>query len=142
MEDQETPSNLILDSHAKNEETSEEEQKPFTRHHLKMSTRTGFEVGNWEEALEEKKKQSNRYYKGEEVSTFVDLSHFKMYGPGIYLFFSTLRDISLLFLLLSIVDLSPMIYNFVMGSTLTYSGTSLNVVATRFSIGAYLYDGT
>lgn len=27
--------------------------------------KTGFELANWEEALEEKKKQSNRYYKGE-----------------------------------------------------------------------------
>ncbi len=65
-----------------------------------------------------------------------------MYGPGIYLFFSSIWDMAILFLILSIIGLIPMIYNTVLGTTLIYSGSSLNVVAIRMTLGAHEYTST
>ena len=102
-----------------------------------MTTSTGFEVANWEKALEEKKKQSNRYYKGEQVSTLVDISHFKMYGPGIFLFFTFLWDSSVFFIILSFIGLMPMIYNSVSGDVFLNSATTFAVSVTKTSIGNF-----
>jgi hypothetical protein len=93
----------------------------ITREGLRKSTVTGFELANWEKACEEKKRESNRYYKGEEVSSFVGIDHFKMYGPGIYLFFKFIWDASMLFLALTFISLIPMIYNYVEGNAWIYS---------------------
>lgn len=49
------------------------------------------------------KKKMNRYYKGKEVEFGVDLEHFKIYGPGIYLFFSFLKSLTVAFLFMSII---------------------------------------
>ena len=112
----------------------------MVRDTLRMTTSTGFEVANWEKALEEKKKQSNRYYKGEMVSTLVDKSHFKMYGPGIYLFFTFLWDASILFIILSVIGIMPMAYNSVQGTAFVNSASTFNVVITRTSIGNFVYN--
>lgn len=107
------------------------------RETLKMTNSTGFELANWQKALEEKKKQSNRYYKGEMVSTLVDISHFKMYGPGIYLFFTFLWEVSILFIILSIIAIMPMVYNTVQGTSFVNSASTFNVQVTRTSIGSF-----
>lgn len=45
----------------------------------------------------------NRYYKGEEVPYCTDLEHFKMYGPGLYLFFRFVRALALVFFMMSFI---------------------------------------
>lgn len=92
--------------------------------------------------MEEKRKQSNRFYKGQEVSILVDISHFKMYGPGIYLFFDFVWKVSMLFLVMAIISIMPLTYNLMMGNSLSNSASTLQVVATRMSIGAFTYDST
>ena len=87
------------------------------RHELRTSTCTGFEVANWKKALEQKKENSNRYYKGSEVSPLIGLPFFKMYGIGIYLFFSFVWDVTKFFLLLSILSTLPIVYNYMQGNT-------------------------
>ena len=100
----------------------------------------GLEEANYEKAIEERNKTSNRYYKGEEVSYVPDLSHFKMYGAGIYLFFSFLKHAIVLFLILTIVSIIPIALNGVRGNTFRLSENSLSVYLTRTSLGSHKYS--
>jgi hypothetical protein len=70
---------------------------------LKNSVPAAFEKANWDLAMANTKKKMNRYYKGKEVDFGVDLEHFKIYGPGIYLFFSFLKSLTIAFLFMSII---------------------------------------
>ena len=65
-----------------------------------------------------------------------------MYGPGIYLFFSSLWDLSILFFFLSVIGMLPILYNYLLGTTLLYSGSSLSVIVTRMTLGAHEYVNT
>lgn len=65
----------------------------------------------------------------------VDLEHFKVYGPGIYLFFTFLKTITIVFGLMSIVELAPIIYNYLEGNGLSTLTTSLNYYFAKTTIG-------
>ena len=67
----------------------------------------------------------------------MDREHFKMYGPGIYLFFEFLWKLSLLFLVLTLISLVPMIYNYLQGDRYSNSVSSLNVFVGRLSISNF-----
>lgn len=79
----------------------------------------------------------NRYYKGEEVSIGVDLEHFKRYGPGIYLFFSFLKSLTVAFFLMSVLELIPIIYNYLQEGALTNMTVSLNYYFAKTTIAAF-----
>lgn len=48
-----------------------------------------------------------------------------MYGTGIYLFFAFLWEVSKFFIMLSLISVVPIVYNYVEGNAFTYSETSL-----------------
>lgn len=77
----------------------------------------------------------NRYWKGEEIGIDQDLEHFKIYGPGIYLFFSFLKSLTVIFLLMSIVELVPVIYNYVSGTALSTMTASTTYYFAKTTIG-------
>lgn len=79
----------------------------------------------------------NRYHKGQEISCDVDLEYFKIYGPGIYLFFSFLKNVTVIFFLMSIVQLIPIIYNYIAGNGLSTLTISLNYYFARTTIAAF-----
>lgn len=79
----------------------------------------------------------NRYYKGEEVGIGVDLEHFKIYGSGIYLFFSFLKSVTVVFGLMSIVELIPIIYNYAAGGALSNMTVSLNYYFAKTTIANF-----
>jgi hypothetical protein len=79
----------------------------------------------------------NRFYKNEEVSLWVELDHFKMYGPGIYLYFNFMKSLTVAFLLMSIIELIPIIYNFFSCNGLTNLTVSANYYLASTSIAAY-----
>jgi hypothetical protein len=91
--------------------------------------------------MENTKKKMNRYYKGKEVSLWVDLEHFKIYGPGIYLFFCFLKSLTVAFFLMSIIELSPIIYNYLNGSALSTMTISINYYFAKTTLAA-LSPGT
>jgi hypothetical protein len=68
------------------------------------------------------------------------LPHFKIYGVGIYLFFSFLKHAAILFAILSILSLVPIVFNVVKGSTLRNGANSLDIYLTKTSIGSYKFS--
>jgi hypothetical protein len=104
---------------------------------LNTATPAAFEKSNWELALSNNKKKMNRYYKGEEVGLWVDLEHFKIYGPGIYLFFSFLKNLTLAFLLMSIIELFPIIHNYFSGNGLSTLTVSINYYFGKTTIANF-----
>jgi len=72
------------------------------------------------------------------VSLFVDLDHFKVYGTGIYLFFSFLKGLVVIFLLLAIILTVPCVINYLEGNGLRNVTTSLNYYFAKTSIGNYI----
>ena len=79
--------------------------------------------------------ESNRYYKGEEINWSVDVDYFKIYGVGLYLFFSFLKKICFLFLVMSFIELIPMIYNYVEGTAFVNASDSLQYLVARLTVG-------
>ena len=82
-------------------------------------------------------KKMNRYYKGEEVPVCCDLEHFKMYGPGIYLFFAFIKRLMLAFLLMSIVELIAVIYNYLEGNGLKNISITYNYYYAKTTIASF-----
>lgn len=60
-----------------------------------------------------------------------------MYGPGIYLFFNFMKNLVLAFLLMSIIELVPIIYNFFSSNGLTNSTSSASYYIALTTIAAY-----
>ncbi len=60
-----------------------------------------------------------------------------MYGPGIYLFFEFLWKLSLLLLVLTIISLIPVIYNYLQGTRFSNSVSSLDVYIGKISISNF-----
>lgn len=54
---------------------------------LKTDAGTGFKEADFELALKNTEKKSNRFSKGEENGMTTDISYFRKYGPGVSLFF-------------------------------------------------------
>jgi len=79
----------------------------------------------------------NKFYKNEETNITVDLNHFKMYGPGIYLFFSFLKSLSLIFLMIAILSLIPCLYNYSYGNYSFRKDTSPSIYFTKTTIGNF-----
>ena len=77
----------------------------------------------------------NRYWKGEEIGIDMDLEHFKIYGSGIYLFFSFLKSLTFVFLLMSIVELVPVIYNYLQGTALSTMTASTTYYFAKTTVG-------
>lgn len=100
---------------------------------------TGFEQSDYNKALKERNLESNRYYKGEEVPWFVSLPHFKIYGTGIYLFFSFIKHMTILFLILTAISIVPIVVNAIKGSNFRNSENSLSVYLTKSSLGSHKY---
>jgi hypothetical protein len=63
-----------------------------------------------------------------------------MYGVGIYLFFSFLKHVAILFAILTIISIVPIIFNATKGNTLRNSPKALNIYLTRTSLGSYKYS--
>lgn len=97
----------------------------------------GFEKAVFGLAIERKREQSNRWHKGEQIPITVDREHFKMYGPGIYLFFEFLWKLSLLFLVLTVISCVPMAYNYMQGDRYRNSVASLDVYVGQISISNF-----
>lgn len=67
----------------------------------------------------------------------MELDHFKMYGPGIYLFFNFMKSLTVAFLLMSIIELVPIIYNYFSSNGLTNLTSSANYYLALTTIAAY-----
>ena len=67
----------------------------------------------------------------------VDIEHFKMYGTGIYLFFSFTKGLVVIFLILSILYLAPTIFNYLEGNGLQNSSTSFNYYLAKTTIANF-----
>ena len=57
-----------------------------------------------------------------------------------YLFFSFLKHIAIVFLILTIVSIAPIALNIIKGNTFKNSQNSLNIILTRTSIGSHKYS--
>ena len=79
----------------------------------------------------------NRYCKGEEVPVCCDIEHFKMYGPGIYLFFAFIKRLMVVFMLMSLVELIAVIYNYLQGNGLQNISVTYNYYYSKMSIGSF-----
>lgn len=79
----------------------------------------------------------NRFYKGKEIGMDADLEHFKVYGPGIYLFFSFLKSLTYAFLAMSVVKLAPCLFNYFQGNGLSNLSLTVNYYFAKTTIGAY-----
>lgn len=58
-----------------------------------------------------------------------------MYGVGIYLFFSFLKKVSILFFVMSFCELVPMLYNYFTGVALENSENSFPNIITKMTVG-------
>jgi hypothetical protein len=67
----------------------------------------------------------------------VDIEHFKIYGAGIFLFFSFLKNLVVAFGMMAVVKLFPIIYNYYSGEGLLYSTASINYYFAKTSIAAF-----
>lgn len=79
------------------------------------------------------KKLSNRYHHDEEVSCNVDVEYFKKYGPGIYLFFTFTKKVSILFVIMALIYMVGIVFNY-------YKGTGFSSMVS--SLGTYLAQTT
>lgn len=68
---------------------------------------------------------------------WVDLEHFKIYGPGIYLFFHFMKKVSILFLLLVLCSILPIVYNYLNGTALSNFTSSNNTYFAKTSIANF-----
>lgn len=68
------------------------------------------------------------------------LPYFKMYGVGIYLFFSFLKHAFVVFFILTIFSVVPIVFNGVNGNMFRKSENSLSVLLTKSSLGSYKYS--
>ena len=116
----------------------QQQMRRFGGHRNK--TEVGFERANWKLAQKVKEDQSNQYLKGEKVPYCVGVDHFKNYGPGIYLFFLFLKKTILLFSILTLVELVPMVYNFVQGDNFDTSGANFQTYIIKFMTGNLIKD--
>ncbi len=57
-----------------------------------------------------------------------------------YLFFSFLKHIAIVFLILTIISIAPIALNIAKGNTFKNSENSLNIILTRTSIGSHKYS--
>lgn len=63
-----------------------------------------------------------------------------MYGSGIYLFFSFLWEVSVLFLFFTILSIVPITINYLKGMAFSNSEQSLQFYITKASIGNFQYS--
>jgi len=89
--------------------------------------------------LDQRKAESNLFYKDKKISSFVELGYFKSYGVGIYLFFSFVWEVSILFFILSLISISTITLNYLKGNSFENSDGSLKYFVARSSIGSYSY---
>lgn len=74
------------------------------------------------------------------MSWVPELAHFKIYGVGVYLFFSYLKHTAVLFLILTVVSVAPILLNALKGVTFRNSENSLSIFLTRTSLGSHKYS--
>ena len=98
---------------------------------------SGFKQADFELALKNTEKKSNRFYKGEEMGITTDISHFRKYGPGISLFFEFQWALIKTFFIMALISAIPTAYNYVKGTVMATKGSSLAYEIASTTIGNF-----
>lgn len=65
-----------------------------------------------------------------------------MFSPGIFLFFSFLKKVSILFALLTFVYMFPLLYNYLNGGGFQYAASTFQTAIARMTVGNQHNDGS